>query len=182
VKAANPTLKMTELAKKFGEEWGALSAEQKQVYVDKAAADKKVADEKIAAYLAANPDAGGAASSAAAPKRARKKSSETLAGLTEDEAALQKKIDKLKKLLKDCGFTPRVALKDSRQEQIEKLEAVVEEKAIEMSWKAERRAEFKRINESKRELEALTENTKVRKVLSVCAFFLMQKNTDYGED
>jgi hypothetical protein len=49
---------VTELSKKFGEEWGAMSAEEKQVFVDKAAAEKKVADEKIAAYLAANPDAG----------------------------------------------------------------------------------------------------------------------------
>lgn len=46
--------------------------------------------------------------------------------------------------------------------QIDKLEAMVEEKGLEMSWKAERRAEFKRVNESKRELEALTENSKVR--------------------
>jgi hypothetical protein len=57
VKAANPTLKVTELSKKFSEEWAALSADQKQVYADKAAAEKKIADEKIAAYLAENPDA-----------------------------------------------------------------------------------------------------------------------------
>jgi hypothetical protein len=45
--------------------------------------------------------------------------------------------------------------------QIEKLEAMVAERNLEMSWKAEKRAEFKRVNESKRELEALTENSKV---------------------
>lgn len=100
-----------------------------------------------------------------------------MTGLSEVEAAQQRKIDKLKKLLKDCGFTPRIALKDSRPEQvcrfcmsefwglirvqIEKLEAMVAERNLEMSWKAEKRAEFKRVNESKRELEALTENSKV---------------------
>ncbi len=167
-----------------------MSSEQKQVYIEKAVAEKKIADEKIAAYLAANPDAA-AAAAASAPKRSRKKSSDSLAGLSEDEAALQRKIDKLKKLLKvetqnilpavliffekkDCGFTPRISLKDSRHEQIEKLEAVVQEKGIEMSWKAEKRADFKRSNESKRELEALTENSKVfeqKKRLEVFLFF-----------
>ncbi len=52
---------MTELSKKFGEEWAALSSDQKQVYTEKAVAEKKIADEKIAAYLAANPDAAKAA-------------------------------------------------------------------------------------------------------------------------
>jgi hypothetical protein len=54
---------MTELSKKFSEEWAALPSDQKQVYVDKAAAEKKIADEKIAAYLAANPEAAAAVAS-----------------------------------------------------------------------------------------------------------------------
>lgn len=67
----------------------------------------------------------------------------------------------MQKLLKDCGFTPRVALKDPRSEQIEKLEMQIEEKGLDLSWKKEKRESFKKDMEAKKEMADLTGNSKI---------------------
>ncbi len=162
IKTENPGIKVTEISTKVSAEWNKLTSAEKVPYNEKAATEKKVQDQKRAEYLEAHPELAAAAAAESSKSGARKKkSSDSVAGLSDAEEVLQKKVDKLKKLLKDCGFTPRITVKDPREEQIEKLEQMVREKGIELSWKVEKRAEFRRNMESKRELEGLTENSKI---------------------
>jgi len=50
VKKENPTLKMTEIAKKIGERWGKMSPEEKKPYEEKSAADKQRFAREMEAY------------------------------------------------------------------------------------------------------------------------------------
>eukprot|EP00054_Salpingoeca_dolichothecata_P037358 m.10670 g.10670 ORF g.10670 m.10670 type:complete len:874 (+) comp7463_c0_seq1:108-2729(+) len=56
-KADNPDLDHKQLTSKLGELWGSLSAEEKQVYTDKATVAKEKYKEEYAEYLKANPEA-----------------------------------------------------------------------------------------------------------------------------
>jgi hypothetical protein len=84
-----------------------------------------------------------------------------LLNLTGEEKELQIKIDQLKKCLKDCGIVARVLSKDSRTDTVQKLEEMMAENSLSLTWSAKERADFKRINENEREIAEL-KNTKFK--------------------
>lgn len=50
IRSQNPEMRFTEISRTLGERWKSLSEEQKQVYVDKANADKKRYELEMAKY------------------------------------------------------------------------------------------------------------------------------------
>jgi structure-specific recognition protein 1 len=55
MKSSNPDLVTTEIAKKLGEMWQKMSAEEKQPYIQKSQADKKRYEKETAVYRGAAP-------------------------------------------------------------------------------------------------------------------------------